>query len=138
MYTDDQILNAVQRLQPQWATLLDDTSVQETDSLLASAQDDETKRRAANQLLDIFDRNNAMDPLRQALNESINENATELSYRAITGVRYFSPDGRSGPVAVPGVIYRCPNHGCSERWSLRYAGETVPRCEEHNVFLVPE
>ncbi|MFW5735165.1 MAG: hypothetical protein ACOCWR_08905 [Oceanidesulfovibrio sp.] len=123
------ILKAAERLRSRWISLLSLEGALEADSYLgmAAAGEDDTEQ-AANLMLALFERHNALDELRDELHLGVEKGP----------VTRFSllPGESSRPVATAGR-YRCPERGCTTpAWTPQRAGQTVPHCPIHNVLLV--
>jgi hypothetical protein len=129
--TNDEILHAAFKLQERWPDLLGAKGATAARSLIEVAgQDDEHARQVANLMLDLFDAHDALDELRPALAVTEGEKAVRLSFHPLPG--------QSGPVAMPGILYRCPVRGCHVTWEQQVAGQTVPFCAVHpDHHLVP-
>jgi hypothetical protein len=129
--TNDEILHAAFELQERWPDLLGAKGATAARSLIEVAgQDDDRARQVANLMLDLFDAHDALDELRPALAVMEGGKGVRLSFQP--------PPGQSGPVAMPGILYRCPVRGCSVEWEMQLAGQTVPFCAVHpDHRLVP-
>jgi len=130
--SDEEILHAVSDLEPRWQELLGNSGATAAQSLLAVAAADKSQaQQAANKLLELFEQPGAKATLREQIQAaSFTKGITRL---------YNPPPGQAGPIAVPGIIYRCPVRGCGVTWEQQVAGETVPTCYKHpDRRLIPK
>jgi hypothetical protein len=123
------ILKAAEQLRSRWISLLSLEGALEADSYLgmAAASEDATEQ-AANLMLALFERHDALDKLRDEFPLGVEKGG---------GPRFVPlPGGSSGPIATAGR-YRCPKPSCTTpAWTRQRAGQTVPHCPIHNVLLV--
>ena len=129
MFSKEDVLRAVLTARLQWRGLLGDDGAAAAESLVAVAQGGgDQARRAVNLLLDLFERHDAVDALREQI-DMAELGGGERLYEGLAG--------RMGPVAAPGVTYRCPVAGCHVTWTPQMAGQRAPRCPEHDRILQP-
>lgn len=126
--SEHNIVWAVRKLHPRWRELLGDDGATAAESLLVVAQGDgDDATRAVTLLVALFEEHDALDAIREQID------LAELG----SGERLYDPlAGRMGPVAAPGIVYRCPVKGCHVTWRLQSAGQHVPRCSVHDRVLV--
>lgn len=130
MLSKDDVLRVILKLHPQWRELLGDDGATAAQSLVVVAQGEgEDASRAVNLLLELFEQHAALDVVRRQMG------LEELSAGKSVQL-YDSLAGQMGPVAAPGIVYRCPVDGCQVTWRLQMAGQQIPRCPRHDQVLV--
>lgn len=130
MLSKDDVLRVILKLRPKWRELIGDDGATAAQSLVVVAQGEgDDAHRAVNLLLELFEQHGKLDVVRRQMGLE--------SLSAGESVRLYDPlAGRMGPVAAPGIVYRCPVGGCHVTWSLQMAGQRIPRCPEHDQVLV--